>query len=85
MKITAIYDNGGKTVDRYTVMTDQEEWANDGNNKPQAYMALGLNEGGDGYSQFGGAIPGRHLGKKIQFTDLSANTQTHIAERIFGK
>lgn len=23
MKITAIYDNGGKTLDRYTVVTDE--------------------------------------------------------------
>lgn len=83
MRILSIFDNGGKTLDRYTVVTDQH----DGN----YLMMLGLNEGGDGFSQWSGGsyAEGRgeknqHLGKRVQFEALSAATQKHIAERIFS-
>lgn len=81
MKITAIYDNGGKTLDRFTVITDQPEY--DSHNTPNLFMALGLSMDGDGFSQFCTAVPGRHLGRRVQFETLSANTQAHIVRRIF--
>lgn len=80
MKITAIHDNGGKTLDRYTVLTD-ERW---GSRTKESFYSLGLNEGGNGFSQWSEAMPGRHLGKRVKFEDLSADTQAHIAGRIFG-
>lgn len=82
MKITAIYDNGGKTLDRFTVVTDQPEY--DARNTPNLFMALGLSMDGDGFSQWTTAVPGRHLGRRIQFEQLSANTQAHIAGRLFN-
>ena len=81
MKITAIYDNGGETLDRFTIITDQPEY--DANETPNLFMALGMSMDGDGYSQFSSAIAGSHLGKRVHFEDLSANTQNHIVERIF--
>lgn len=85
MKLTAVYDNGGKTLDRYTFVTDQAEWANDGNNELQAYMSLGTDINGVGFSQFSAAMPGRHLGKRVQFTDISADLQQHVAMRLWGE
>lgn len=82
MKITAIYDNGGRSLDRFTVVTDQPDG-------PQYVMMLGLAEAGRGVSQWGGGMhnPGgnnRHLDKRIHFEDLSAKTQAHIVARVFG-
>lgn len=85
MKIQAIYDNGGKTLDRYTVITDIHEY--DQHHQTDAdglYMALRLSEGGDGFSQWTTAVPGRHLGRRVQFEQLSAKTQAHIAWRLFN-
>lgn len=81
MKITAIYDNGGKTIDRYTVVTN-EPW---GSRTVETFYALGLDDvGGSSFSQWGEAKIGRHLGKRIHFEDLNETTQAHIAERVFG-
>lgn len=84
MKILAIFDNGGATLDRYTVVTNMT-------GAGIQYDMLGLSEGGDGFSQWtvgyyyenNGRL-NRHLGKRVQFTDLSEETQAHIARRIFG-
>ena len=48
MKIRAIYDNGGKTLDRYTVVIDDNAETFDG----KWWTMLGLSEGGVGFSQF---------------------------------
>ena len=80
MKIIAIYDNGGKTLDRYTVVTDEAAWNGYGHDE---FKMLGLSEGGEGFSQWGTGQPGRHLGKRVQFENLSEETQRHIAGRIF--
>lgn len=83
MKITAIYDNGGKTIDRFTVMTDvpfnKELYT-------EQFNALGLDDnGGHSFSQWGSAIAGRNLGRKVRFEELNAATQKHIAQRLFGE
>lgn len=85
MKIIGIYDNGGKTLDRYTVVIDNTT------DDPMHDM-LGLSEGSDGFSQwtsgqwFKGSdgVRNTHLGKRIRFEDLSGPTQKHIALRVFG-
>ncbi len=77
MKITAIYDNGGETIDRYTIVFN-EAWGS-------LTMCLGLSDNPDhpqGFSQFNGCQDGPHLGKQIHFEDLSENIQMHIHERI---
>lgn len=75
MKITAIYDNGGKTLDRYTVVTDEPEHS--------GFVAmLGLSEGGNGFSQWTAGQAGKHLGKKVKLEDLSEDTQKHIRGRL---
>jgi hypothetical protein len=75
-----VYDNGGKTTDRYTVILVGSDW------KDQARRGflpmLGLSEGGRAFSQFGEAQEGPHLGKPIAFSSLDHLTQRHILERL---
>lgn len=84
MKILAIYDNGGKTLDRYTVITNLTELNAGGRDIMEC---LALSEGGDGFSQWSTCDytnnEGSHLGKRVHFEQLSEATQRHIAERVF--
>ena len=83
MKILGIYDNGGKTLDRYTVVVNEYNSANG------EYDMLGMNDGGDGFSQWSSGDydlndnwQNRHLGKRIHFEDLNEEAQRHIAMRV---
>lgn len=75
-----VYDNGGKTLDRYTVVIDGEDW--DADASPGMKSMLGLNNGGRGFSQFTEGQEGRHLGAGIAFQRLDAETQQHIIARL---
>ncbi len=73
MKISKVFDNGGATFDRHTIIFEGRSDAlglSDNCNSPQ------------GFSQFGVVIEGRHLGRQIQFADLPENVRLHIYERI---
>ena len=69
--IKSIYDNGGETIDRYTVFF---------HDFPGDY--LGLSEGGVSVSMWGECEEGPHLGKKIKWDELSHETKTHIIARL---
>jgi len=73
MNIYKIYDNGGKTVDRYTILTSPTE-------------CLGLSDYPThpqyGISQWGDCVDGDHLGKKIKLDNLPNNVQEHIIKRL---
>lgn len=73
MEIIAVYDNGGKTVDRYTIVFRGEQMVLGVSDDPTGYM---------GFSNWGDAVIGRHLGKKIQFDDLPEDVKIHIEARI---
>lgn len=76
MDIYKIYDNGGKTIDRYTIVT-QPSYSND------LWECLGVDSvGGTGFSQWGECKLGRHLGKEIKFNELPKETQDHVLERL---
>lgn len=75
------YDNGGKTADRYTViyMSDLNQW------KYNSYGARGMNDQPfhpQGICQFTVATPGRHLGKRIRFTDLPIDCQKAVTQDL---
>lgn len=83
-----IYDNGGKSFDRYTaVFLDRLEkiqyvsWG-----KSQAlYDALGFNAypfAPQGFGQHCTAAPGKHLGKRIDFNDLPEDAQRFVSQNI---
>ena len=68
--ILAIYDNGGKTVDRYTVYYNEREGA--------FYCGRGMSESPfhpQGFGLYISGSLGRHNGRKILFEDLPADCQ----------
>ena len=67
-----IYDNGGKTFDRYTVFFPSDETS-----------ALGIGPTGNvpnGFCMWVFAIKGNHLGKKINFADCPIPVRKAIKE-----
>jgi len=74
-----VYDNGGESMDQYTIVLLDEPVGN-GN-----FAALGLSTNPNspqGFSQMGEASNGSHLGKKIKFEDLPEVVQKHATERL---
>lgn len=64
-----IYDNGGDTLDRYTIFLEANS---------DDYIAA--DENGNGFYQHGhGGKRGRHLGKKVAFTSLSTKLRIKLA------
>jgi hypothetical protein len=82
--IKAVYDNGGKTFDRYSIYTDQAERSRDGK---RFYAVLGCSDNPthpQGFSQWSSGMLGSHNGKKISFSDLPKNVQDHVRRRLGG-
>lgn len=73
--IKSIWDNGGETLDRYSVLFVEQE--NNG-----LFECLGLSETGAAFSQFTMAAEGDHLGKLVQWKDLEKKLQEHILGRL---
>lgn len=89
LTIYKIYDNGGETVDRYTVLT--KIWHLTFNHRlsyfpVKVFDSLNLSDDPDhptyGISQWSEAIDGKHLGKEIKLKDLPQNVQDHITLRL---
>jgi len=75
MNNVRIYDNGGKTFDRFTAVY----MAHPENNG--LFAARGMSENPfhpQGFGQFCSAMPGRHLGKRIAFEALPVDCQRLI-------
>lgn len=75
------YDNGGKTIDRYTViyMEYPENWS------PGCFDARGMSAtptSPDGFGCYTSAKPGRHLGKRIKFEQLPIQCQLLVLEDL---
>jgi hypothetical protein len=68
-----IYDNGGKSFDRFTaVYLDQPE------RQPKTFAARGMSSNPfhpQGFGQWTYAMIGRHLGKRIDFHSLPEDCQ----------
>lgn len=82
----SVYDNGGVTADRYTVVPEGAGWHPVRNRYGKwQYTALALNDYPThptyGFSQCVECVKGRHLGKKIAFASLPENVQKHIMYR----
>lgn len=82
MKNIKIYDNGGKSLDRYTVVyMDYPE------RQPNIYAARGMSERPfhpQGFGQHCTATPGRHLGNRIKFEQLPIDCQRLILQDLKG-
>ena len=75
MKVLAVYDNGGQTLDRYTIVTNSIISKN--RNKYQ-YDAISASESGAGMFMWVKCERGRHLGQKIEFESLSKDLQKKV-------
>lgn len=67
MKQIRVYDNGGKSFDRYTVVYMFEPESRG------CYGARGMSKhpfSPQGFGCYTSAMPGRHLGKRIRLIDL---------------
>lgn len=71
-----IYDNGGKTFDRFTVVfMDRPE-------RNGLYEALAMSEGcyhPQGIGMHTSAMPGRHLGKRIGLDSLPSDCRKFVS------
>ena len=75
MKNISIYDNGGKTLDRITVIFDKEKrQTKDG----IIYNCVVASETGNGIYLHSEAMKGKHLGNKIDFSKLSLPLQNKL-------
>jgi hypothetical protein len=78
LKVIAIYDNGGKTLDRYTVYYD---FVSSRPGEMKQYMCLGMNAAPfhpQGIGQHSSGQLGRHNGKRISLEDLPADCQQAV-------
>ena len=75
MKNISIYDNGGKTLDRITVIfNDKKRVTKDG----ILYECIATSETGNGFYLHSEAMKGKHLGEKIDFSKLSLPLQNKL-------
>ena len=66
-----VYDNGGKSFDRYTIIPPR--WAKDYRENGFSWSAIAASENPfhpQGFGMHVTAIPGSHLGKRIKWRDL---------------
>lgn len=76
-----VYDNGGKTADRWTVVS-ASDLKNKMPNGMVDMLSLSENPGSpNGVSMYGQGQVGNHLGKKIKFSSLPKEVQDHISSR----
>jgi hypothetical protein len=76
----AVYDNGGKTIDRYTAV-----FINELENRPWLFAALAMNSEPfhpQGFGQHCTAMRSRQLGKRIDSTKLSEDCQQFIRQNL---
>ena len=74
------YDNGGKTCDRYTVVYMDQQHPQEG-----VFESVGMNGAPfhpQGFGQHGGAMPGKHLGRRVPFESLPADCQKLVRQDL---
>lgn len=74
------YDNGGESIDRYTVVYLDHPEA-----YPGTFAAVGMNASPfhpQGFGQHTTAIPGKHLGRRIAFSNLPTDCQRLVMQDL---
>lgn len=87
-EIKSVWDNDGKTADRYTVVFKTLAPAGFITGIIGGRESLSLSENPthpQGVSLMGIAIPGEHLGKRIQFYALPLHVIRHVIDRLKEK
>lgn len=75
-----IYDNGGRSIDRYTVV-----FLDDPQDRPKLFGALAMNAypfHPQGFGQYCTAMTGRHLGRRIDLKELPADCQRLVNQYL---
>lgn len=79
-----IYDNGGKTADRYTAIDMEQPHRNVfGPAREVLYSAIGFDEDPfhpQGFGQHTSAMAGRHLGRRVKLEDLPPNARKFVEQ-----
>jgi hypothetical protein len=70
-----IYDNGGETLDRYTIVYGDKD-------ERGFFECIGASQTGAGVYLHSDCTKGRHLGKKITFNDLDKDLQRMLADEF---
>ena len=84
MKIHSIYDNDGKTIDRYTVYY-KGIGALEHRHNGVFRACLGMSERPchpQGFGQHGSGLTGKHNGRRINFTDLPEACQRAVTQDL---
>lgn len=84
MKIHSIYDNGGKTFDRFTVFY-KGRGTLDHKTQGTFRFCVGMSENPfhpQGFGQHGSGMPGKHNGKRIKFEDLPEQCQRLVKQDL---
>ena len=74
--VLRVYDNGGKTVDRYTVLPPR--WAHEYREPNGLWQGIAASEAPfhpQGFGQTCSAAAGKHLGKRIAWRELPSDVQ----------
>ena len=81
-----VWDNGGKTLDRYTAVFYGKGWEFKRAGDCRIYhQYLGLSKGGIGFSCFGEIyLPCSNLGRRVKWDELLEPTRDHILNRVKG-
>lgn len=81
-----IYDNGGKSYDRYTAVYMDEHYYHEQHPEYRTtFTCIGMSEDPfhpQGFGQHGPAMPGKHLGKRIAFEQLPDPCQRAVLQDL---
>ena len=83
IKIKSVWDNGGESLDRYTVVMNHS-YA-DPRTGTIFHHALGVSENPDHFCQWTAVEEGDHLGKRINFGDLPEAVRKHAPEGLIDR
>ena len=79
--VTGIWDNGGKTIDRYTVAVEPDVDAPQNTYVPM--LGLSVDPASPhGFSQWTKGFPGPQLGSEITWEELPEDVRAHVAARF---
>lgn len=78
MKNLQIYDNGGISLDRYTIFKARERFSRFDRYGNKLYNGIGSCETGNGFYLHIEAAKGPHLGKRVKFEDLDKELQNRL-------
>lgn len=81
--VKAVYDDGGKSIDRYTVYySDRKAWGYDGGKLWPCVAMNAVPFHPQGFGQHSSGMLGRHNGKRIPFEDLPEDCQKLVRQDL---